>query len=204
MFTKLLLIGAATAALGAIALPAKATTINLDLSGLPTGPITSFTQGGYTITPLPGDPGDQVTVQNVGGTNVLVDGQPNDVFGSEMLITRTAGGTFNLVSFDLANLDNPGGGVVSVGSGSGFRVELDGGAAADAYSSGSSTFTTVAPGNLTGITGLFVNFVSFSPEALTFAADNIVLSSSSVPEPFSLALLGIGVVGLGLVRRRKR
>lgn len=202
--SKLLLAATAVVALSGFG-AANASTVTLDLSGQPTGAIGTFTSNGYTVTPLPGDPGDQVNILNVGGSNVLVDGAPADVFGSQMLITRTAGGTFNLVSFDLANLQNPGYGVFPVGTGGGFRVELDGapGGVADAYTTGSSTFTTVTPGNLTGLTSLYINFVSFTEESLDFAMDNIKLSANAVPEPVSLTLLGIGVIGLGVVRRGK-
>jgi len=191
------------AAIGLVAVlggRADAGTITFDTQ--PTGTFSSFTEAGFTVTAIPGNPGDTSTIQNVGGTNqnVLVDGNPNDVFGTLTEITQTGGGLFSLVSLDVGNLDNPGS-PIPVSPGSGFRIEVSGVPGGDdVYGPGSSTFVTESPTDLTNLSALFVNLVSFSG-GQTFAVDNIVLTS--VPEPASMALLCAGLLGFGLIGRRK-
>jgi len=185
-----------------VAAPARANIITFN--GQPTGTITSFTEDGFTIESTPGNPGDTSTLQNVGGTNqnVLVDGNPNDPFGTVTRITRTDGGHFSLVSLDVGNLDNPGS-PLDVAPGSGLRIEINGvpSGGPAVFGPGSSTFTTVHPIDFTNLTELDINIVSVSDFAETFAVDNIVLAP--VPEPTSIALLCTGLAGLLLVRRRK-
>jgi hypothetical protein len=175
---------------------AGAATITFDAQ--PTGAISSFTEAGYTISSMVGDPGDVATIVNVGAPNenVVVDGNPNDVFGTLMVITKTGGGLFNLVSLEVANLSNPGS-PIPVSPGGGFRIEVSGVPGGDdVYGPGSSTFVTESPTDLTNISQLDINIVSFTPESATFAVDNIVLSTT-VPEPSTWAMMLFGFAGLG-------
>ena len=178
------------------------TPYTLSFQSQPLGPLNGYSDGGYTISIFPGDPGDTINVQNVNGTNALVDGNPNDVYGSEIQITSTNGAAFNLLSFTLANLANDVGGPFSVQTGQGYRIEFDASnGAAAAYSTGSIDFNTVLPLGLTDITYLDLTIVSSSPDPV-LAIGDITLSSLSVPEPASYALLGAAIIGLGFMRRK--
>jgi hypothetical protein len=180
---------------------ADAATITFDTQ--PTGAISSFTEAGFTISSTVGDPGDVATIQNVGAPNqnVVVDGNPNDVFGTLLVIKKTGGGLFNLLSLDVANLSNPGS-PIPVNPGSGFRIEVSGVPGGDdVFGPGSSTFVTESPTDLMNISELDINLVSFTPESATFAVDNIVLSSA-IPEPSTWALMLVGFAGLGFAGYR--
>jgi hypothetical protein len=182
---------------------AGAATITFDTQ--PTGAISSFTESGFTISSMTGDPGDVATIQNVGAPNenVVVDGNPDDVFGTLLVITKTGGGLFNLVSLDVANLSNPGS-PISVSPGGGFRIEVSGVPGGDdVFGPGSSTFVTESPTDLTNISELDINLVSFTGAGATFAVDNIVLSAGTVPEPSTWAMMLLGFAGLGFAGWRE-
>jgi hypothetical protein len=184
--------------------PVCASTATITFDTQPTGAISSFTEGGFTISSTVGDPGDVATIQNVGAPNenVVVDGNPNDVFGSLLVIKKTGGGLFNLVSLDVANLSNPGS-PIPVNPGSGFRIEVSGVPGGDdVYGPGSSTFVTESPTDLTNISQLDINLVSFTAANATFAVDNIVLSSA-IPEPSTWAMMLLGFAGLGYAGFRR-
>jgi hypothetical protein len=184
--------------------PVCASTATITFDTQPTGAISSFTEAGFTISSTVGDPGDVATIQNVGAPNenVVVDGNPNDVFGSLLVIKKTGGGLFNLVSLDVANLSNPGS-PIPVNPGSGFRIEVSGVPGGDdVYGPGSSTFVTESPTDLTNISQLDINLVSFTAANATFAVDNIVLNSA-IPEPSTWAMMLLGFAGLGYAGFRR-
>jgi hypothetical protein len=184
---------------------ANATSTTITFDAQPTGAISSFTDGGFTIVGIPGDPGDEPTIQNVGAPNqnVVVDGNPNDGFGSLLEITKTGGGTFSLASLDVANLSNPGA-PVEVSPGGGLRIEVTGTPGGDdVFGPGSSTFVTESPLDLTNISVLDINIVSNSDGA-NFAIDNVVLTTGAVPESSTWGMMLIGFAGLAFAGYRSR
>jgi hypothetical protein len=206
--TKLTAIAAASVVVTSLSAvtPICATAATITFDTQPTGAISSFTEAGFTISSTVGDPGDVATIQNVGAPNqnVVVDGNPFDVFGTLLVIKKTGGGLFNLKSLDVANLSNPGS-PIDVFPGSGFRIEVSGVPGGDdVFGPGSSTFVTESPTDLMNISELDINLVSSTPDGATFAVDNVVLSSASViPEPSTWAMMLLGFAGLGFIGYRR-
>lgn len=117
-----------------------------------------------------------------------------DNYASAVTITKTAGGTFTLVSFDLADLFNDG----------------SGGPMAFSYTDSGLHSTTLILDNQIGLQTYVFNFsglTSFSVggNGTYFQLDNVVVDGvAAVPEPATCALLiaGLGAVGV-MTRRRK-
>ena len=115
------------------------------------------------------------------GTNSLISG-----YSTSLTITKTGGGLFSIDQLDaglswytgLTSLN------ISVGS--------------DVISLGQSyqTYSFTNINNVTSVT------VAFAPGDGYFAIDNIVWNDNPVPEPGSLTLLGLALLGLVAARRR--
>jgi hypothetical protein len=200
--TRQIAISAAAIALAAV-MVGKASAEVITFDALPAGAFTTFTDGAFTVTANPGNPGDNPTIVNVGGTNqnVVVDGNLNDPFGTAFTVTETDGGLFSLNSVDVADLLNPGGGSEGGCAGGGLRIEATGGGACTDFNPGSSTFTTVSPAGFSNISSLTINIVSAAGFD-DYAVDNINLTAS--PEPSTLILAFGGLVGLGVSAQRRR
>ncbi len=123
------------------------------------------------------------------------DDSPNGAV-EQMLSGLLIGGTYNLSLFSSGTLP-----LVTVG---GVAVPLIGGpsviAGPDTYTQQTGTFNAVS-------SNLLLKIANNTPGAQIVFIDNIAVDgpsgAASVPEPGSLALIGIGLVGLGLMRRRK-
>lgn len=106
----------------------------------------------------------------------------------------------NISSVDLANLSS------AYGGGNASSIQLFGYDAANNLLSTSSilsltsTFQTLTA-NLSGI-----NFLEIRANANSqwFSIDNLTVNQNTVPEPGSIALLGIGIMGAAFTRRRNK
>jgi len=181
--------------------------VTLDFDSTPLGGFSSFTEDSFTITQFGlGDP--QNVVDTGSGNRALVDGQTSNALGAASIITFSGSSsvTFDVVSLDIADLSGNSSGRGGT-FGSGFRIEVGDTVfspiRAAVFSPTGSSFTTFTPTVLTGLSSLAVNIVSLGPVD-NFAVDNIVLRYRQVPEPGTLASLGIGLAGLSLARRRRK
>ena len=193
-------------------LPAMAATITFDALPASRNPGT-FVTGGFSFSGVDfvsfGSSfcGPQCPENN---TNYLLD---QDIWTAGWSMSKSDGGSFSLLSFDgaEAHLGLPsiwaenilvtgtlsGGGTVSAT----FALDFlqDGGGAGNDFQrfSLSSDFSDLVS----------VRFLGAGSGANWFSVDNIEVGSAdsnAVPEPASLALLGLGLAGLGAMRRKQK
>jgi hypothetical protein len=189
-----------------VAASAHATTI-IDFNADPNNTywVPTVTSNGFLATennseggtPL----GSNIAVDSRGPSNgtVHLDSWTNDSADSVWTLTQIGGGAFSLQGFDFAD-GYPG------GSDAVSRVTLTGTKADSSTVTQSFAISQVNFQTLL-VSSNFNNLKSVKFDAFGVnnraAYDNIKVDGAAVPEPAALALMGLGLAGLAVMRRRQ-
>lgn len=163
------------AVLSSLSVTAFATPITIDFTGVNDHHANPYTEDGFDVFR---DSYNHWHIHSgYNGTGALFAHS-----GADLSIKKSDGGTFDFSSFDLWSAS------------SAFTVTSNLG---DIFNS----ITTVADTYSFGWEG--VTQINITHNG-TFYLDNVVLNASKVSEPGVLALFGLGLLGAGLNRRRKK
>jgi len=183
-------------------LPATSSAAVIDfatLGGANGSPFTSYTENGFTVAT---SAGQFFAAQSFGNPIPSIFAGPagGGPTADSLLLTRAGGGDFSFDTFDLSanngvtqyTLTGTLGGAPVFSVSSSLSPPLSGFA-----------FSTITPGTNADIVDAVT--LAFTTAGTSFNVDNIAVAPANapVPEPASLALLGTGLLGLGMIGRRK-
>jgi hypothetical protein len=174
---------------------ANATTITFDAleqSGTGAQVMSTYTESGFLLT-AQNDFGSafQGNTDFYAGSAGLLNNRGNEL----TTLTKVGGGTFSLNGISLAEASTiygPGAIVTFIGNIHG------GGTVSESFTVGNALAFTAY--TFTGFSNL--DSVTWLQTAPYSQFDNIVLDANAVPEPASLALIGLGIAGLVASRRK--
>lgn len=164
----------------------------IDFNSASTGAFSSLVVGDFTFTWVGFGDQEQVSVV-AAGNNGLTDTNTINHLGAEVTMTLTSGAAFSVTQFDIIDL--------SSASQGGEEVDFGG----IRYFSPSNQ--TVLRQDLINVTAVDINIISLLHN---YAVDNLHVTYDpapppAVPEPSTLSLVGLGVLGmLRCVRGRRR
>ncbi len=199
---KQLFVASAFAALAAFSTPAAAAVVTFDATATEgtsmTGDGATYSEGGLTFTSSASGPGGSHRLSHWGEDNANnADPGGATLFqlfaGAFLTITRTGGGAFSLMSFDVADLFNVGSAGPIV-----YSWVDGGGAHENVFNLDNDVGLQTLTLNLSGVTSF-----TMQQAAPYVQIDNVTFEAAAVPEPgaWALMILGFGVAGAALRRR---